>query len=428
MKKPKTIWMPLDNAAKIYPASRNKNWSNMFRLSASLNHEIEIKTLKKALDKTIKRFPSIAVRLRRGLFWYYLQELDKPITIKEEALQPLVKMNKKETKKCALRIIVYKERLALEVFHSLTDGTGALVFLKTLISVYLEEKFGVLVSKQEGVLNVMDSPKDEELEDSFLKYSAKKAKREKENDAWHIKGTKYPFGFLKLTCFSLDAKEVLQKAHQNNVSVTVFLTAVIMKALQNLQKQKIKNINKRKPIRVLIPINLRKLFGSITLRNFALYTTPEIITSLGEYSFSEICEAIKGRMMLDNTKKVMCQKIAANVNNEKLMAVRLLPLFIKNFVMKIIFNLVGEKKSCLSFSNLGVIKLPKEMKPFINRFDFILGAMATAPYNVGAITYNDTLYLSFIRNIEEPDLEYHFYKVLEEFDIKAKVESNFKGE
>ena len=131
MKEKKILnWVRLDNAAKIYPAARRRNWSNVFRQSATLIENIDKDVLSSALSVVVKRFPTIASRLRRGMFWYYLQEIEFPPEIMEEYSYPLTFMNKKETRKCAFRVIVYKNRIAVEFFHSLTDGSGALIFLK----------------------------------------------------------------------------------------------------------------------------------------------------------------------------------------------------------------------------------------------------------------------------------------------------------
>ena len=181
---------------------------------------------------------------------------------------------------------------------------------------------------------------------------------------------------------------------------------------------------RRKFIRVLIPVNLRKLFPSKTLRNFAMYTTPEIDPRLGRYDFDQICQAIRHRMGLDITPQQMSTKIAVNVSAEKLMAVKIIPLFFKNLIMKAVFNAVGERKSCLSMSNLGAVTLPEEMMPYVQRFDFILGVQATAPSNCGIISFKDTLYINFIRNIQEPTLESHFFRVLHDLGLTVEVQSN----
>ena len=116
--------------------------------------------------------------------------------------------------------------------------------------------------------------------------------------------------------------------------------------------------------------------------------------------------------------------IATNLYAEKLMAVRMMPLFLKNIAMRAVFNAVGERKSCLSMSNLGAVELPEEMLPYVQRFDFILGVQATAPSNCGVISFKDKLYINFIRNIQEPTLESHFFRVLHDLGLTVEVQSN----
>lgn len=420
----KRRWFRLDNAAKIYPASRTNTWSNLYRMSVTLKEDIDIPVLHKALDVTVKRFPSMAVRLQKGVFWYYLEQLSSAPAIRSDSSYPLTRMSKRETEKCAFRVLVHEKRMAVEIFHSLTDGNGALIFLKTLLAEYLQQKYRIEVPAEYGVLDRLEEPAEEELEDSFQKYAGKVCAGRQENTAWKLKGTPELGGFLNVTCFKLPVEEVLGKAHEYGVSLTTFLGAVIMMAMQNSQKEKVPNSNRRKPIKLLIPINLRRMFPSKTLRNFVLYTTPEILPRLGEYTFEEICQVIQSKMSTDNTPKRMSMMIAANVSSERMMAVRIMPLFIKDLVMRAVFKSVGERKSCLSMSNLGVVKLPEVMKPYIERFDFVLGVQESAPYNCGVITFEDTMYVNFIRDIQEADLEYHFHLVLRDMGIVAEVESN----
>ena len=420
----KLRWLRLDNAAKIYPAARTQDWSNVFRLSATLTETVDMDIMKTALDVTVRRFPSIAVQLRRGVFWYYLEQLTEAPAVREESSYPLTRMSREEIGKCAFRVIVYGRRIAVEMFHSLTDGNGALVFLKSLVAEYLQQKYGIRIPAEHGVLGRLDEPAEAELEDSFQKYAGTVSASRQERTAWRLGGTPESGGFLSVTCFELSTKDVLAKAHEYNVSLTTFLCAAMMMAMQNLQKESVPNPRRRKPLKVLIPVNLRKLFPSRTLRNFALYTTPEILPQLGEYTFEEICQAIRHRMGLDITPKQMSMKIATNVNSERIMAVRLMPLFIKNMVMKAVFDSVGEKKSCLTLSNLGSVRLPEEMIPYVETMDFILGVQATAPYNCGVLSYGDKLRLNFIRNIREPKLEYHFHCVLRDMGLCAEVQSN----
>ena len=420
-------WVRLDNAAKIYPAARRKNWSNVFRQSVTLVEDVDTTVLKSALERTVKRFPSIAARLRKGVFWYYLQQVECAPEIREEYSCPLTYMSKKEMRTCAFRVIVFHNRIAVEFFHSLTDGTGALIFLKSLVAEYLEQKYHITIPCENGILDRNELPKDEELEDCFPKYAGPVAAGRKDTDAWHMYGEPQKDGFLHLTCFRLSVNDALAMAHDYHATLTVFIGAVIMKALLNLQKEKQPNIRRHKRIKLLIPVNLRNLFPSCTLRNFAMYCIPEADPRLGDYTIEEICKIIQHKMGSEFTAKHMSSVIATNVNDEKNPLVRLIPLPIKNAVMKAIFDSVGEKKSCLTFSNVGQVKVPEIMANYIEGFDFILGVQAAAPYNCGMLSFGDTVYINFIRNIQQAELERHFFAVLQELGLSATVESNRNG-
>lgn len=424
-KKKKALrWVRLDNAAKIYPASRSNEWSNVFRESVTLCEDIDVDVLRSALDVTVKRFPSIAARLRKGLFWYYLQQLESAPNVREEQSYPLTYMDYKEMQTCALRVIVYQNRLAVEFFHSLTDGNGALIFLKTLTAEYLEQKHGISIPCEDGVLDRREKPSDEELEDSFLKYAGNIPLSRQATDAWRLSKEPQKDGFINLTCFMLPVKETLALAHEHGVTITAFLTAVMMKALINLQKENVPIISKRKMIKVLLPVNLRPLFPSKSLRNFVMYTTPELDPRLGEYTFDEICTIIKCKMGAEITPKFMSSLIATNVNDELNPFLRIIPLPIKNIAMKAVFDSVGERKSSLTLSNLGVVKMPEIMRQYVERMDFILGVQSAAPYNCGMLSYGDTIYFNFIRSIRDAGLERHFFAILKEMGLPVTVDSN----
>ena len=421
-------WFKLDNAAKIYPASHSKYWSNLFRLSATLYEEVDLKVLEQAIKNTIPRFPSIAARLSEGLFWYYLRPVSEPPSIVAEYSYPLAYMTKKEMKTCAFRVIVYRKRIAVEIFHALTDGTGGMIFFKSLLAEYLELKHKLEIPCTHGVLSRKEQPRHYEIEDSFLKNAAPVKETRKDTDAWRIDGTPEDDSFLNITNFQMSSDIIYALAQEKKVSVNTFLTAVIMKAILNLQFDLIQNPKKYKPVKVLIPINLRPIFGSRTLRNFALYTIPEIDPRLGDYSLDEIINVVHHKIGTYATKKNMAKMIETNVADERHLALRIVPLFIKNIVMKMVFNSVGEKKSCLSFSNLGQVRLPDEMQQYIERIDFILGPQAQAPYNCSAYTYLGILNVTFSRDIKEARLENYFFRELQRLGVEVTVQSNQRQE
>ncbi len=420
----KQQWLPLDNAAKIYPAALRKDWSNVFRLSATLSEPVDRELLKTALDITARRFPSIAVRLRRGLFWFYLERIPELPPIEDEKCFPLTHMPYSAIKKCAFRVLVYDRRVSVELFHALTDGTGGLIFLKSLLAEYLFRKYGVYVPAEEGVLGRLEEPSAEELEDSFLKNAGSVSAGRKETAAYQLRGTKEPDGFVDLTTFMLDVPQLKARAGEYSATITEFLCAAMMEAILRHQAEKVPRRSGRKPVKVLVPVNLRSLFPSRTMRNFALFVTPELDPKLGDYSFKEICDIVRHKMGMEVTAKQMSAKIATNVNSEKSKLLKIMPLFVKNAAMKAVFDSVGEISSCLCMSNLGAVRLPEEMRPYVERLDFIIGVPSKAHYNCGIVSYDNRLYLNFVRNIQEPELEMHFYRVLREQGLHVKVESN----
>ena len=417
-------WFKLDNAAKIYPASHSRYWSNLFRMSATLYEDVDVKVLEQAVKNTIPRFPSIAARLSDGLFWYYLRPVDTPPPILAEYSYPLAYMTKKELKTCAFRIIVYKNRIAIEMFHSLTDGTGGLIFLKSLVAEYLELKHQIEIPCEHGILSRKERPKHYETEDSFIKYSAPMKETRRDSNAWRIDGTPEEDGYLNVTNFQMSSEVIYKMAKAKNVSVNTFLTAIMLKAIYNLQLDLIHNPKKYRPVKVLVPINLRKIFDSKTLRNFALYTIPEIDPRLGDYTLDEIIHIVHYKVGMYATKKNMAKMIETNVAEERNPLLRIVPLFVKNFVMKMVFNSVGERKSCLSFSNLGEIKLPQNMHELIERIDFILSPQAQAPYNCTAYSYRGILNVTFSRDIKESRLETYFFREMQKLGVEVTVQSN----
>ncbi len=422
----KLRWMRLDNAAKIYPAARSRNWSNAFRLSVSLTETVDTDVLRTALDVTARRFPGMAVRLGTGAFWYYLEELSVLPDIGEDYSYPLKCMQGRDIHTCAFRVLVYRERIALEIFHAITDGNGGLIFLKSLVAEYIKQKYGVDAPATHGVLDRREPPLDGELEDCFLKYSGEKAMSRKEETAYLLRGTPEKDGFINTTVFSLSASAVHSRAKAEGVSVTAYLTAALMDAIQRIQAERVPRRKRRKPVKVLLPVNLRNLFPSGSLRNFVLFVTPGVDPRMGDYTFSELCRSVHHQMGTEITPQRMAARITTNVNSEKLRIVRVMPLFIKNLVMKLIYNAVGERKCCLTFSNLGRTAVPDPLSPYVKQMDFVLSPPHLTHHNVSAISYGDLLRMTFVRNVEESVLEATFYQVLREQGLTAKVESNLK--
>ncbi|MBQ9793685.1 MAG: hypothetical protein IJW34_01960, partial [Clostridia bacterium] len=264
----------------------------------------------------------------------------------------------------------------------------------------------------------------EELEDSFLKHEGPTKASRADTNSFCIKGERERDGYKTNTTFILDAAPVAAEAKRLGITVTAYLSAVLITAAVRIQEARVPRRCRRLPVKVCIPVNLRKLFPSKTLRNFVLYANVGVDPTLGDYTFEEICHAVHHQMKLQITPKNMAAMIATNVGDEKPLLLRMTPLFIKNIVMKTIFDAVGEKKSCFSLSNLGVVTVPEAFARHVTRMDFVLGSQAQAPYNTSLITYGGKMYLNVIRNMKDPVLEREIHTVLRSLGLRAVVESN----
>lgn len=417
-------WMRLDNAAKIYPAARSRSWTSIYRLSVTLTDDVVRSTLQEALNNTVRRFPSIAVRVRRGMFWYYLEEIRQAPKIDDEYAFPLVHMTFNDIRRCAFRVVAYKNRIAVEIFHAITDANGGMVFLKTLVAEYLRLHCGAEIPFTDGVLDIREEPRESELEDSFLKhYGPVKASR-KDDNAYDLRGTPEPDRYLNVITGILDSDEVAALARSYGVSVTAFISAVMVQTIIGIQNERVPQRSRQLPVKIMMPVNLRRLFDSSTLRNFVLYITPGVDPRLGDYTFEEIVAAMHHQMGLELTDKQMAAKIAANVGMEQMFILRITPRFIKDIAMKFVYHLVGERKTCLSISNLGRITVPEEMKEYITRMEFVIGAQSVRKNNCAILSYDGKMYINFLRTIRESTLEREFFRSLRKMGLHIKIESN----
>lgn len=417
-------WMKLDNAAKIYPAAKRRNWKALFRLSATLTEAVDPAVLEEAQRSTLARFPGFALKLKRGVFWYYLEHNEGGPKVLPDGPYPCAPMDFKENGGFMFRVRYHGNRIAVEIFHVLTDGSGGLCFLKTLVAEYLRLKYGADIPRDKEILDCAVPPRPEEVEDAYLKYARNVGRSRREPNAYYLKGTDESDGFVHLTTGTMPSYEVLTRAKEKQVSLTEYLTAVLIMAVDKIQRQKVRHEKSFKPVKVCVPINLRSFYPTNTMRNFASYVNPGIDPRYGVYSFDEVLSAVHHYMRAEVTEKLLNAKISTNVRQESLKVLRLTPLFLKNIAMKLTFYAVGDRKSSTSISNLGLVKLPDEMAHFVTRMDFILGPLSRNRVVCAALTYNGALTLNFTRTIKERALEREFFRYLVKLGVPVKIESN----
>lgn len=419
-----STWFKLDNAAKIYPSSMSRNWSALFRLSATLNEPVDPDILEQALASTIERFPTFALMLRKGLFWYYLEQVEGSPGIEPDVANPLVHMDLKANRGFMFRVRYYDCRIAIEIFHVLADGTGGMCFLKTLVAEYLRIQYGADIPRDHEILDCSQPPKPEELEDSFAKYARPATLPRHEAPAYHIKGTPADEQFLNITTGIIPVDALKQRAHAYDVSVTEYLVAALIQSICDLQRKEISKRRRNREVKICVPVNLRRFYPSVTVRNFSSFINPGINPSYGEYTFQEIATRIKHLLGLEASEKMINARMSKNVSDEQNLVMRLVPLFLKNPTLKLAFWLNGDRVSSSTLSNLGVVDIPDEMARYISRFDFQLGPLRYNPVTCACASYDGTLVVNFSSSIRETDIERRFFTFLVDEGTPVTIESN----
>ncbi|MDC7234511.1 MAG: alcohol acetyltransferase [Spirochaetales bacterium] len=419
-------WYKLDNAGKIYPALLSRRISSLFRLSLTLDEPVSLPLLSRALEDVMPRFPYYQVSLRPGFFWYFLETNPKSPLIEGDSLYPCMKMPLKKKGQFLFRFRIYKNRIALEFSHILSDGNGALIFLKTLTAQYLRLKGHTIEADEEaGIFDLEKEPDPGEFEDSFHKhYDRSIPEATRGARAFHIKGRFIPSGQYNVITGIMSVKEVKEQAGKYGVSIGEFLVAQLIAAYQEyIENADIKQ-RRKLPIRMNVPVNLRTLYPSKTMRNFFLSVEPWIDPRLGHYEFEEICAKVHHYMRYELDRKFLNQQITRNMKGELSIINRLFPLHFKNLIMPSIYRILGENNYTSGFSNLGRVDFPESMKPFIKSVDFYPPPSTGNAVKCTTLSYGDEMRISFGSQIKETEIERLFFTSLRKKDIRVRMESN----
>ena len=424
--KKRATWYKLDLSANVYPTLQRKNFSSVYRLSITLKEDIHPDLLQKAVDMTLPRFPTFKTALRRGLFWRYLEPNHRPGPyVKPDIENPCMHMNFRADHRYLIRIYYYRNRISLEAFHALSDGNGALYLLRTITAVYLR-LLGHDIPDGQGVLNIYEHPHPEELEDSYMKYASSKiCPPRKQARAYRVRGTLEPLNTLNIICGIIPVDALLKVTKHYEVSVTEYLNAVLLYAL--MEKQKKDKVFREKPLKIALPVDLRQFFPSSTLRNFITMVYPSIDPRMGEYSFEDILKQVHHYMRYYINDKFLNADITTNAMTQKNPFIRIVPLFVKDFVVKQFYVRVQDCQSSAGLTNLGILKLSDEMQKHVERFDAIMGQPFSPRTNCAIISYQNTLTINFASCIKETDVEKYFFRKLVKDGIHVKIESNRKS-
>jgi NRPS condensation-like uncharacterized protein len=406
----------------MHSLCHDKRNTFVFRLSVSLTHRIKLKHLQNALDNVMTRFSYFRVHMKSGFFWHYwLESNDSPIVMKDVQYPcEWIPVNTKPV--FPLRIRAYYNTLSCEFHHSITDGGGGLQFLKSLLAEYLLQ-IGAITGIDTSIISTSSEKEFVEFEDPyFLHYKKRIPPPEKNMNAVRFKDKLLKTDKFHITQGLIKTNELLTVSKSHNVTITEYLAAVYLDALQehfDIQKG---------PIRILIPINLRSILKSKTMRNFFLWTRPCIDTRLGVYSFEDILKKVKHHMKMTIDEKEMFRQVKVNIGSQLNFFVRILPLFFKHILIRTIYPMLGEKEQSGVLTNLGRVNLPDEIAEHIQSFQFVPPPAKFTKVSLAVISFNNTVSLTFGSLIKSKEVERLFFQNLRKNGIGVKITTNYSEE
>ncbi|MBC5788449.1 MULTISPECIES: hypothetical protein [Clostridiaceae] len=412
-------WYRLDNAAKLFPSISNTENSNVFRMVCELTESVDRNTLQTAAEKTLAVFPSFRVRLRRGLFWNFLEYNPNPFKIHRDIHPPCSYFKGISQRGYLFEVSYYKNKINLDLFHVLADGTGAMQFLRMLVYHYLQIAHERELTESTIPDNCLATPSSRS-EDAFHKYYQKSKKDAPfEKKAYRITGSKLMPGEIKIITGHMPVKQVLQLAKSHQATLTTYLTAVVIYSIyENMPARK-----RKRPVKVNIPVNLRNHFPSVTSRNFFACIETGYTFDQQQPTFEQVLEQVNQQVKGQLSSDKLSQRINFTVATEKNPIVRCLPLALKDIGLKIAYK-QGEIAYSTALSNMGKVSMPEYLQPYIKNFNLIMSPSPFQPVKFGVCSYGDTLNFTYSAAMEPVDIPRHIFRYLSKQGVEVTITTN----
>lgn len=409
----RAYWRSLDNAAKLFSAASSPKDTRVFRFYCELKEEVKEEILQEALNQTIQKYPVFLSVMRKGLFWHYLEKSELRPVVREEYKEPCSSLYVRDKKTLLFEVTYYKKRINFEVFHALTDGTGATEFLRELVKNYLyliheEDLEPVELSNQ--YLTV----KDQE-DDSFSRYYDPDFPRKKKKKIRAVQIKKGGKGYeeLQINEASMSVKELLGIAREKKVSMSVLLTAAFICAIH----EEMSRLQEKKPVILMVPVNLRKIFPSDSMLNFFGYIEPGYQFGGGKDSFEDVLEAVKLYFQENLSKEHMAGRMNELIAIEKHKILKWAPLELKNRCIRAGAKMAEQEVTAV-LSNMSVVKMPEDYAQYIEKFGVYTSTNRT---ELCICSFQDTLSLGFTSRYDSTNIQRNFYRILKELGASVKV-------
>ena len=416
----KRTWRKLDNSAKIFPLQESNKYSTVFRYSAVLKETIDKTVLESAVEKALIRYSAFKVRLKKGFFWYYLEENPKKVIVRKELSYPCKRIDSKDNNDYLFSVTYFERKINIEIFHSLTDGNGGLIFFREIIYNYLDMQHPELQDKEERKARKIDF----DTEDSYVANYDKKSKKNGSNKrAYILKGKELKYGQVSVNHLLLDANDIKEQCTKYNLSTTQYLTSVLIWSIYNANVLKYnRNIKNQRPIKVCIPVNLKKYYRSKTMSNFFSFISVDANMETC-ISFEDITNFVRGEFEKKLSQEEILKTMSDTTKIGQNVFISSIPFFLKKIIIRSIYREI-QKYLSITYSNIGKVGIIGKYQDYIDYFLFLIAPEHIEKIKCSSCTYLDKIIFTFTSVLNDNDIEKYFLNFLKTQNVKAYVESN----
>ena len=404
----------IDNASLLFLALMRKKYTNIFRFSMTLKEPIRPDVLQTAVDRIYRRFPTIICGFRPGFFHYIQFPAKQPPQVQPDP-GCLITMPISQIHTCAFRVFYQDKTISIEAFHATTDGYGATVCISTLVAEYLRLLYGMEIPPAMPLRSLEEDFQDFEVADDFITHQGGKPLLVPSRYAYQIPGDAQLSQPITTTCHSYLTKDILDAAHRYGVSANTLISTVMATSVMEMQVRH-QGENAGKPVRIMVPCDLRRLYASRTLRNFVLYTLPTMEPSERHMPIEKLMQKFQHEIRSQMDKSRLSSIMAYNVGTQRAWYFRMMPWVLKRTALRIGYRFFGESNSSITVTNLGNVKFPEQMQAHVEDFQVMLTPRVSSPFGCTVMSYGDKISMnvcSFCRESELNDIfREHMARVL----------------
>ena len=405
----KPDWYRLDNAAKIFPPTVHGADTAVFRLTCELTQPVEPAVLQGALDRTAEQYSNLRTVLRRGVFWYYLEQTERRARVVPEHAPPCAPLYE-DSRSSLFEVSYWKNKINLDVFHVIADGAGAIEIMQTLVTEYVAAAHDLAVRQpQRAAL-------DERMEDGFQKYyksDARSTKAQKKRRAYRLPQRGKTLKVFEGVC---SVRQALDAAHRYDATLTVYLAAALFEAIYGGMYVR----DRKKPVVLTVPVDLRSYFPSHTARNFFSIIRASYAFDQESGAFSDILDSVARAFKRELTAENLAARLNSLAALEHNFLLRPIPLFLKYPVLHV-SGLISDAGETAALSNIGKFQLPEEVGRYVKGFGVFVG---TDALQLCTCSYADQLHLGFTTTMRDPAVIRRFFGRLTQDGIALEVRSN----